>query len=539
MTQFIKVTIMSFIAYSLHATTVVKNSGQFRNALNDVNETEIIIENDFTIVGFALRVKGNKTIHWKKNVTITYTKTNGSFFRLDNVTNLTFEPSKETPRARLNLKVDPFIPGTEIASSMIRHDAGSPQQYRFKNVNFVNGGTIFNFFSENTDLTNFDFSVLNCRFWLFSHKAIFISRKGQKFTEIKKLTFRNNVFRARITPGFKRIRAISPDFGNDHIDCINTSTNKFRCTELEESQGTLNLVKIKTCIIKKNRFFNCGVGGAHLEGITYEDNDFQLDNDIAASKIDNLGDNQVFKIIDFENGAKNVSVINNRFHLKDGAGGSIDGKGPELGLIFNGAGSEWIDNKKDCEDLVTNFKFNDNTITSDGPIWEYLLRGYGFFDSEIKNNKLPEKERFNTTDPIKLIETNPQDRNVICASKFELKDNTYKNSTDRLHSEAVVELGNATTTASKSLTLNNTAENTFKIYPNPATNYVTISTKDQISSYNITLYTIEGEILKSLNAKNNSNPIELSLSGIPSGLYIISLHTLDNNFIDSEELIIK
>lgn len=79
----------------------------------------------------------------------------------------------------------------------------------------------------------------------------------------------------------------------------------------------------------------------------------------------------------------------------------------------------------------------------------------------------------------------------------------------------------------------------FRLYPNPAKDYIRLTSKNQISS-NIRIHLLgtDGSKLSSLfNGKINDQDINIPLSGIPPGIYFISIET--NNDTKLMKLIIN
>jgi Neuraminidase (sialidase) len=74
----------------------------------------------------------------------------------------------------------------------------------------------------------------------------------------------------------------------------------------------------------------------------------------------------------------------------------------------------------------------------------------------------------------------------------------------------------------------NTASNSISIYPNPATNSITISksTSESTDGY---IYNITGKTMMKLNLTNQSNTIDIST--LPSGLYFVLLDNQSTKFI--------
>ena len=67
---------------------------------------------------------------------------------------------------------------------------------------------------------------------------------------------------------------------------------------------------------------------------------------------------------------------------------------------------------------------------------------------------------------------------------------------------------------------NNTLENTFSIYPNPANNFITIET-DFSTKKTIYLTDALGQIVKTITTSENN--ITIDLQGIASGIYFIKM----------------
>ena len=67
---------------------------------------------------------------------------------------------------------------------------------------------------------------------------------------------------------------------------------------------------------------------------------------------------------------------------------------------------------------------------------------------------------------------------------------------------------------------NNTLENTFSIYPNPANNFITIET-DFSTKKTIYLTDALGQIVKTITTSENN--ITIDLQGIASGVYFIKM----------------
>ena len=62
-----------------------------------------------------------------------------------------------------------------------------------------------------------------------------------------------------------------------------------------------------------------------------------------------------------------------------------------------------------------------------------------------------------------------------------------------------------------------------QIYPNPANQMISISGIENINEKNITLTTIEGKTVTSISRNNGSDKINVDISGLASGVYIIDI----------------
>lgn len=83
------------------------------------------------------------------------------------------------------------------------------------------------------------------------------------------------------------------------------------------------------------------------------------------------------------------------------------------------------------------------------------------------------------------------------------------------------------------LTINDTVEVTYNMYPNPADSSLHVTTKAENSKFSI--YSITGKIILTKDLHQNNNIIDVS--SLASGLYITSL--ISDNQIDTKKLIIK
>jgi hypothetical protein len=82
----------------------------------------------------------------------------------------------------------------------------------------------------------------------------------------------------------------------------------------------------------------------------------------------------------------------------------------------------------------------------------------------------------------------------------------------------------------------NTSENVVSVIPNPFTNATTLQVNDNLKDATLTIYNLNGQILKQVNTISG-NLISISRDNLPSGLYFITL-TEENKTIAVEKLII-
>jgi hypothetical protein len=76
--------------------------------------------------------------------------------------------------------------------------------------------------------------------------------------------------------------------------------------------------------------------------------------------------------------------------------------------------------------------------------------------------------------------------------------------------------------------INGTVSNSFKIFPNPVKEYVTIYTSTP--SYNIKIYSIKGELIK--NIKGNERNSLIDVSYLPSGIYFFQITSNESSYIE-------
>jgi hypothetical protein len=60
----------------------------------------------------------------------------------------------------------------------------------------------------------------------------------------------------------------------------------------------------------------------------------------------------------------------------------------------------------------------------------------------------------------------------------------------------------------------------FSIYPNPASNYITVTMGSEMSAYKIRILSIDGKVLLDKNSKGNSTE-QINISTLKKGMYIL------------------
>src|SRR5690606_41440287 len=70
----------------------------------------------------------------------------------------------------------------------------------------------------------------------------------------------------------------------------------------------------------------------------------------------------------------------------------------------------------------------------------------------------------------------------------------------------------------------------FNIFPNPVTDVVTITHNENIGIEEVTLYGMNGKIVK-LQKSNNESEIQLNLSDLSSGTYLLHIKTKEGTAI--------
>ena len=76
------------------------------------------------------------------------------------------------------------------------------------------------------------------------------------------------------------------------------------------------------------------------------------------------------------------------------------------------------------------------------------------------------------------------------------------------------------TVANVTLSVSNSVKESFKIYPNPASDFVMIETKDDIK--NINIYSISGQ--KVLNTQDK----KINIQSLKSGIYLVEIKTVQS-----------
>ena len=99
-----------------------------------------------------------------------------------------------------------------------------------------------------------------------------------------------------------------------------------------------------------------------------------------------------------------------------------------------------------------------------------------------------------------------------------------------------VELWKLTDNSLSTKDYNNAITQKLNIFPNPASNIVTIKMDDEIEIENVEIYNLIGKKVISENVNNQKN-IELNVSNLSKGIYVVKAKV--NNFIISKKLIIQ
>jgi len=75
--------------------------------------------------------------------------------------------------------------------------------------------------------------------------------------------------------------------------------------------------------------------------------------------------------------------------------------------------------------------------------------------------------------------------------------------------------------------INEIEEKKINIYPNPIKNIVYIYPKEALQIDNIKVFDVKGKMLLQQNTKNNNAPIQLDLSILSNGVYILQIQGKD------------
>ncbi|MFG6687694.1 spondin domain-containing protein [Mariniflexile sp. HNIBRBA6329] len=76
-------------------------------------------------------------------------------------------------------------------------------------------------------------------------------------------------------------------------------------------------------------------------------------------------------------------------------------------------------------------------------------------------------------------------------------------------------------------TLSNNPIDNIKIYPNPAKEQVTVSNLQNINLKSIHIYNVLGHLVKDMSSNQNSPSIEINLTGLNKGMYLLKLNSID------------
>ena len=69
------------------------------------------------------------------------------------------------------------------------------------------------------------------------------------------------------------------------------------------------------------------------------------------------------------------------------------------------------------------------------------------------------------------------------------------------------------------------------VYPNPASNFISVELKDDIQIDDIYFIDINGKILNPKSYRKNRKLIDVDISNINDGIYIMDIRATDNNII--------
>lgn len=85
-------------------------------------------------------------------------------------------------------------------------------------------------------------------------------------------------------------------------------------------------------------------------------------------------------------------------------------------------------------------------------------------------------------------------------------------------------------TLPKYLNVNNFISSKFNLYPNPATNYITITNQENINIEEISFYDSNGKFIQSLNNSTNGE-ISINIENFASGTYLVYIKTAEGTAV--------
>ncbi|MCF7560274.1 spondin domain-containing protein [Sabulilitoribacter multivorans] len=91
---------------------------------------------------------------------------------------------------------------------------------------------------------------------------------------------------------------------------------------------------------------------------------------------------------------------------------------------------------------------------------------------------------------------------------------------------------------SSTLSNNNNAFETIKIYPNPTNGNITISNIKNIELSTVQVYNVLGRLIKEISLKNGLNKVNLDLTSLNQGVYLLSLND-SNGRSKTQKLVIN
>ncbi|AWB65298.1 hypothetical protein C2869_02040 [Saccharobesus litoralis] len=90
----------------------------------------------------------------------------------------------------------------------------------------------------------------------------------------------------------------------------------------------------------------------------------------------------VYKLVNVENLSRNIDILGNEFNFTN------PGDRSQAGIMFIGAGSEWISgfqSGQDCNYKSNFIAFNNNTLTGSA-LYRYAIYSYGVAQWSVNNN---------------------------------------------------------------------------------------------------------------------------------------------------------